>query len=174
MREGEEGKRLAKPEARMPQTAITVPRQADLCPIALKDANAFVALLHRHHKPVVGHKYSIGLANGKLRGVVIVGRPVSRHQDDGMTLEVTRCCTDGIKNGCSTLYRAAWRVALNLGFRRLITYTLPSEGGASLRGSGFKLIGLRGGGNWKRQNRLSVSTPQHLQGQKSLWELSEL
>lgn len=144
-----------------------------LQPVTLAQANEFVALLHRHHKPVVGHKFSIGIANGHLRGVVIVGRPVSRHQDDGATLEVTRCCTDGVRNGCSMLYRAAWRVASNLGFQRLITYTLPQEGGASLRAAGFKLLGIRRGGNWNVASRPRVDTAEHLRGQKLLWELND-
>ena len=77
-----------------------------LIPISLKDANAFVAEHHRHHKPVVGHKFSIGCAQeGRLVGVAIVGRPVSRHLDDGLTLEVNRLCTTGEKNACSMLDR---------------------------------------------------------------------
>lgn len=31
----------------------------ELVPITLKEANAFVVRYHRHHKPVVGHKFSI-------------------------------------------------------------------------------------------------------------------
>lgn len=80
-----------------------------LTPISLSEANAFVALWHRHHKPVVGHKFSIGCeADGRLAGVAIVGRPVSRYLDDGKTLEVNRLCTDGTKNACSFLYAAGW------------------------------------------------------------------
>ncbi len=142
-----------------------------LVPVTLAEANAFVALHHRHHKPVVGHKYSIGLSDGEaIRGVVITGRPVSRHQDDGSTLEVNRCCTDGVPNGCSKLYRAAWRVAQNLGYRRLITYTLEREGGASLRGAGFKNVGIRKGGNWNVASRPRVDSAE--QGQKRLWEFT--
>ena len=67
-------------------------------PMALADANRFVAEHHRHHKPVRGHKFSLGcIANGHLAGVAIVGRPVSRYLDDGLTLEVNRLCTDGTK-----------------------------------------------------------------------------
>ena len=69
-----------------------------LKPVSLKEANAYVKLYHRHHKPVVGHKFSIGCdADGELAGVVIAGRPVSRFLDDGRTLEVTRLCTNGAK-----------------------------------------------------------------------------
>jgi hypothetical protein len=123
--------------------------------VKLADANAFVARHHRHHKPVPGHKYSIGVeSSGVLVGVAIIGRPVARLQDDGLTLEVNRVATDGTKNACSILYGAARRACFALGFKRLITYTLPSEGGASLRGAGWKLLGSAGGGKWSRTNRL--------------------
>lgn len=79
----------------------------DICPVSLKEANVFVEQHHRHHKPVVGHKFSIGCTDGKdIVGVAIVGRPVSRHLDDGWTLEVNRLCTDGTHNACSMLYAA--------------------------------------------------------------------
>lgn len=66
----------------------------EICPMTLKEANSYVEQYHRHHRPVVGHKFSIGLSDGeKIVGVAIVGRPVSRHLDDGWTLEVNRLCT---------------------------------------------------------------------------------
>lgn len=140
-----------------------------LCPISLKEANAFVAQLHRHHKPVPGHKFSIAVTDGeKVRGVAIIGRPVARHADDGATLEVNRVCTDGAKNACSMLYGAAWRATKALGYQRLITYTLPEEGGASLRAAGWRLIGETGGGRWSRNNRPRVDT--HPLQQKLRWE----
>lgn len=144
----------------------------EITPINLDEANAFVFELHRHHKPVPGAKFSIAVSdeNGKVRGVAIVGRPVARNSDDGWTLEVNRCCTDGTMNACSSLYGAAWRAAKAMGYRRLITYTLPEEGGASLRASGWKLIGLRGGGNWNVKSRPRVDTAEILRGQKHLWE----
>lgn len=38
-----------------------------LVPVSLKEANAFVAANHRHHKPVTGHKFSIDCkAEGRL------------------------------------------------------------------------------------------------------------
>lgn len=140
-----------------------------LCPISLEEANAFVTALHRHHPPVQGHKFSLGAAQGeKLVGVAIIGRPVARMRDDGLTLEVTRLCTDGTRNACSFLYGAAARAAFALGFKRIGTYTLPNEGGASLRASGWKLIGERGGGEWTRPSRPreAASAPQT----KLLWE----
>lgn len=142
-----------------------------ITPITLAEANAYVAAHHRHHKPVVGHKYSIGLSDGEaVRGVVIVGRPVARLLDDGWTLEVNRCCTDGVKNGCSMLYSTAWRAAKALGYRRLITYTLAEEGGASLRASNWRLIGERGGGTWNRPNNGRARVDLHPTQAKLLWE----
>lgn len=139
-----------------------------LIPVDLKAANAFVARFHRHHRPVVGHKFSIGCAAVELVGVAIVGRPVARMRDDGMTLEVTRCCTDGTRNAASMLYGACQRAAWAMGYRRLGTYTLPSEGGASLRACGWKLIGQRGGGSWDRAGR--PRTDHHPTETKWLWE----
>lgn len=152
-----------------------------ITPINLDEANAYVSKHHRHHRPVVGHKFALavsscdGLSAGcaeayAVVGVCIVGRPVSRHLDDGFTLEVNRCCTDGTKNACSMLYGAAWRAAKALGYRKLITYTLPEEGGASLRASGWRLVGERGGGNWNVKSRPRIDTAELLRGQKSLWE----
>ena len=140
-------------------------------PINFRDANAFVLKFHRHHKPVVGCKFCIAVADETgVRGVAIVGRPVARMSDDGLTLEVNRVCTDGASNACSMLYGAAWRVAKALGYQRLITYTLPAEGGVSLRANGWKLIGETKGGNWNVPSRPRVDTPELLRGTKLLWE----
>lgn len=140
-----------------------------ITPIDMVEANAFVARHHRHHAPVRGCKFCVAAGDfAKIVGVAIVGRPVSRHLDDGYTLEVVRCCTDGTENAPSMLYRACWRAARELGYRKLITYTLPEEGGASLRGAGFRLIGERGGGSWSRPSRPRVDT-HPMQG-KLLWE----
>lgn len=125
--------------------------------IGLDEANAFVSQLHRHHKPVVGHLFSIGAAqDGKIVGVVIIGRPVARMRDDGATAEVTRLCTDGTKNACSFLYGAAARASFALGFRRIGTYILASEPGTSLMAAGWRLLGERGGGSWSRGDRPRV------------------
>lgn len=142
-----------------------------ITPINLDEANAFVAVYHRHHTPVPGAKFCIAVSDEeRVRGVAIVGRPVARMSDNGLTLEVNRCCTDGTKNACSMLYGAAWRAAKALGYLRLITYTLPEEGGASLRASNWREIGLRGGGNWNVASRPRIDTAAHLRGQKVLWE----
>ena len=120
-----------------------------LIPVSLAEANAFVALYHRHHKPVTGHKFSIGcMTDGRLVGVAIVGRPVSRYLDNGNTLEVNRLCTDGTKNACSMLYGAAWRAAKAMGYKKIITYTLDTESGISLKAAGWRCAGLAGGKRW--------------------------
>ncbi|MCL1994862.1 MAG: hypothetical protein FWG63_01490 [Defluviitaleaceae bacterium] len=99
-------------------------------PISLKEAKAFVSLHHRHNDPPHGHKFSIGLMNndGSLIGVVVVSRPIARANDDGQTVEITRCCVlDGQRNANSKLYAAAIRAARAMGYRRIITYTLPGR-----------------------------------------------
>lgn len=138
--------------------------------VKLAEANEFVRALHRHHPPVVGHLFSLGAVHGEtLCGVVIVGRPVARMRDDGVTAEVTRLCTDGTRNACSFLYGKAARAAFALGFERIGTYTLPDEGGASLRASGWKLIGERGGGEWSVPSR-PRQPMQSPTSTKWLWE----
>lgn len=127
--------------------------------IGLDEANAFVSQYHRHHDPVVGHLFSIGAALAdKIVGVAIIGRPVARMRDDGLTAEITRLCTDGTKNACSFLYGAAARAAFALGFKRVGTYILASEPGTSLYAAGWRLIGETGGGSWSRTSRPRVDT----------------
>ena len=129
----------------------------EIVPISLKEANAFVGAHHRHHGPITGHKFSIGLSDGeKVVGGVVVGRPVSRYLNDGWTLEVNRLCTDGSLNACSMLYAAAWRAARAMGYKRLVTYILESETGASLRATGWKCIGQAGGLRWTSKRRPTV------------------
>lgn len=107
-------------------------------PLELKDANAFVERLHRHHTPVVRDKYRVGCTVGdKLVGVIQVGRPVARALCDGKTLEVVRCCADGTKDVCSFLYSRAARIAKEMGYSKIITYILDSESGTSLKASGW-------------------------------------
>ena len=118
-----------------------------LCPITITEAKAFVAEHHRHHKAPQGGLFAVACqADGAIVGVAVVGRPSARLSADGYTAEVTRLCTTGQPNACSVLYSAAWRAARALGYRRLITYTLPEEGGASLRASGWRCLGEAGGG----------------------------
>lgn len=107
---------------------------------------------------------------GQLHGVSIVGRPVSRHLDNGLTAEVTRLCTDGLSNACSFLYSACARIAREMGYEKIITYILASENGASLRASGWQAVeGLRGGGNWNVPSRPRADSPNT--GPKRLYSL---
>ena len=101
-------------------------------PLELADANEFIRELHRHHDPVYRDKFRVGaVVDGKLVGVVQVGRPVSRNLDGGKTVEVVRLCTDGTKDVCSFLYAKAARIAKEMGYRKIITYILESESGVS-------------------------------------------
>lgn len=118
-------------------------------PLTLKQANDFVLKNHRHHKPVQGHRFSLGYEiEGKIVGVVICGRPVSRKTDYQSCLEITRLCTDGTPNACSKLYSAAARVAKEMGFKKIQTFILHSENGISLKASGFDFVSISEGGQW--------------------------
>ncbi len=143
----------------------------EITPITFWEASKFVIDHHRHlPKAPQGHKFSIAVSRGeKVVGVAMIGRPIARHQDDGWTLEVNRCCTDGSKNACSKLYAAAWRAARAMGYRRLITYVLEVEPGVSMRAAGFRLIGQTKGGAWNREARPRIDGNTD---QKSLWEKS--
>ena len=113
----------------------------NIVPITLKAAKEFVLLHHRHNKPPTGHKFSIGLnKDGELVGVASAGRPIARHYDDGVTIEVNRTCTLGDRNANSMLYGAVWKCAVAMGYRRGITYTQADESGASLRGAGWRQV----------------------------------
>ena len=142
-----------------------------ITPITLREANAYVERYHRHHGETRGCicVCAVSDEDGNVRGVGIVGRPVARALQDGFTAEVTRLCTDGARNACSMLYRALWRAVRALGYLRLVTYTLPQEGGSSLLASGFRLIGEAGGGSWSRNGRPRVDL--HPTQEKLRWEL---
>lgn len=147
----------------------------ELVPVTFRQAQAFIAEHHRHHKPPRGMKFCLGVADGnELVGVATVGRPVARAYDDGYTLEVNRTCTIEVPNVNSMLYGAAWRAAKSLGYRRLITYTQEGESGASLRAAGWRVIAEREArASWAE----SSVTLRHLRDadgpggvQRSLWE----
>ena len=146
--------------------------ELQVVPLEIDEVNEFIRRYHRHHKPPLRYKFFLGVSDGmKIVGVAIVGRPVAIARNDGFTLEVTRTCTDGTKNVNSMLYGACWRVARGLGYRRLITYTLPTESGVSLRGAGFRLIGeTHDARGWNRPKRPRVDT--HPLCSKLIWERS--
>ncbi len=137
--------------------------------IELSEANRFIASYHRHHKPVQGHRFSIcAVAEGKIVGVATIGRPVARHTDYRVTLEVTRCCTDGTPNACSALYAAAARAGIALGFERIQTFILEDETGHSLLASGWTFDGIGGGKPWNHASRPNRRTDQP-GGKKGRW-----
>lgn len=139
-----------------------------LQPITLREARAFVTAHHRHHRAPQGGLFAVAVGAGAaVVGVAIIGKPVARMNDDGWTAEVTRVCTLGADNACSMLYGAAWRAARALGYRRLLTYTLMTEAGTSLRAAGWKVIGQTDGGSWSRTSRPRVDT--HPTEPKTLW-----
>jgi hypothetical protein len=142
-----------------------------IAPITLRDAHAFVQAHHRHLGASVGGKLAIAVRDGagRLRGVAVVGRPIARFLDDGRTLEVTRVATDGVRNGCSMLYGAARRAARLLGYRRIVTYTLAHEQGASLRASGFAAVATTRAASWSRASR---QRPEQILLAKTRWECS--
>lgn len=129
--------------------------------VELTEANDFVARLHRHHKPVVGHRFSIGVEHeGKLVGCVIVGRPVARMTCQKTVAEVTRLVTDGTKNACSFLYAQAARAARELGFESIQTFILPTENGVSLKASGWQNVGLTKTGSWHTRDKRRSDQPE--------------
>ena len=147
-----------------------------IVPITFRQAEAFVLEHHRHHGPARGCRFVLGVATeeGALVGVAMVGRPVARAYDDGLTLEVNRTCTDGTKNANSCLYGAAWRVARELGYTRLITYTQAEETGGSLRGAGWSVVAERPArGSWAESSvKLAHLRDRIGSGgvQRTLWE----
>ena len=141
-------------------------------PTTLKEAQRWVNQVHRHHPAPVGGLFAIAAAEGEtVIGVVIVGRPVSRHLDDAWTVEVTRLAVaEGHPNACSMLYGAAWRAARAMGYQRAITYTLASENGTSVKAAGWKEIGSTPGRSWNVPSRPRAD--RHPIGPKTLWEVA--
>lgn len=139
-----------------------------LVPITLTAAKKYVGQHHRHHKPPLSGLFALAAQKGEdVVGVIIVGRPVARKLDDGYTVEITRCCTDGTRNACSFLYGAAWKAARALGYQRAITFTLPEEGGASLRACGWRDAGTTPGKSWSVPTR--SRSDKHPLGEKVRW-----
>lgn len=132
--------------------------------VELAQANRFIAAVHRHHKPVAGHRFSLGaVIDGKLVGVAICGRPVARQTDHLITIEVLRLATDGPQNACSFLYGASARAAASLGYRVIQTFILNNEPGTSLNASGWINQGLSKGGDWNRPSRLGRRMDQPME-----------
>lgn len=141
-------------------------------PVSHDAARRFVAAWHRHHLPPLAPMFWMGVADeqGVLHGVAMLGRPVARAFDDGLTLEVQRTATDGAPNANSALYGAAWRAAKALGYSRLVTYTQEGESGSSLRAAGWRVVA-------ERQARRGWNTPSRPRSDRgvdniprTLWE----
>lgn len=137
-------------------------------PITFKQASEFINEHHRHHNATIGCKFCIGLySNDSLIGCAVCGRPVSRHYDDGLTCEINRLCVLGdYKNACSMLYGACCRIAKNMGYKKIITYTLQSENGVSLRASNFICEGQSGGTHWTGKRDKGQKIPHEM---KNRW-----
>ena len=136
--------------------------------IEFRTASAMVNMHHRHHASPVGHLFSGAVYDGDVMcGAVIAGRPESRHLDDGDTVELLRVVSDGTRNVCSKAYGWAVREARRRGYSRVITYTLPEEGGASLRAAGFVQDAVVAGGSWHRDTRMRKDN--HPTGKKIRW-----
>lgn len=147
-----------------------------LYPITLRMANDLVAAHHRHSDRTTknGGRWSVGVAFGnELVGCAIVGRPLARLLNDGVTAEVLRVCTvpHGPQNACSMLYSSCWRCWRSMGGIRLITYTLASEEGRSLHAAGFKRVATVKGAQWYREKRPNAVKPIY-DLDKIRWEIS--
>ena len=159
----------ARPE---PSSRVAV----TIIPITLPRANRHVARLHRHHAPIPGGFAwwaCAAVVDGKIVGVAIAGRPTNRNNDDGQTVEVLRVATDGTFNAPSALLAACARCAKAIGARRIITYTLSSEGGSSLRGAGWILECEDTGKSWWAHagTRTPAVAREHMSEHKARWGL---
>ena len=139
-----------------------------IAPITFREASDYINRYHRHHNATIGCKFCISVVDedGQLRGVAVCGRPVSRKLDDGLTLEINRVCTDGARNACSMLYGACVRIAKAMGYKKVITYTLQSEDGASLKASNFICEGKAGGTHWTGSRNRGQNIPAEM---KNRW-----
>ena len=161
---------------KQPATTVVCPHADALyaTPITRAEVESFIAQHHRHHLPPVGWVFHVALARaGVVVGVATVGRPVSRILDNGVTAEVTRCCVldaPEARHAASKLYAMAWRIAREMGYQRLITYTLASESGTSLRAAGWHSLYQTRGGSWGVPSRPRVD--KHPTGPKTLWEVA--
>jgi hypothetical protein len=141
-------------------------------PITRQEVEDFIAQHHRHHLPPVGWVFHVALARGeKIVGVATIGRPVARRLDNGFTAEVTRVCTLDVpeaRHAASKLYAMAWRIARQMGYKRLISYTLAEETGTSLIAAGWRALYQTPGHSWDCPSRPRVD--KHPLGRKTLWE----
>ncbi len=124
-----------------------------LFPATLKQANEMIERLHRHHKKVVGHRFTIGCQDDVVHGIAVVGRPVARAVPQYNIAEVTRLVSDGTPHVCSMLYAACARAAKAMGYDKIQTTILLSEKGISLKAAGWKFSHLIRGRDWNTPSR---------------------
>lgn len=155
----------------MQPSSFKMYEKLEVVPITIAEAKEFCRKIHRHHPPPLSGKFAIAVADHRcnVRAVAVVSRPTARGSDDGFTAEITRLASDGARNACSMLYRACVRAAFAMGYRRVITYTLADESGASLRGAGFHMIGERKGRSWHCPSRPRID--KHPLQNKFAWEM---
>lgn len=145
-------------------------KKLSVVPLTLNQANQLVETFHRHHKPCTGHRFSIGaMSNGLLVGAAIVSRPVARKSPQYEWCEVIRLVTNGHKNACSFLYGASARIAKEMGFKRIQTFILDEETGASLKAAGWVFDGVSRGGDWNVPSRGGRRQDQPMQA-KQRWK----
>lgn len=156
---------------------MTMP--AVVVPYTLRKANDFVAEHHRHNGRTArnGGKFAVALkSNNSIVGVAIVGNPLSATYMDGMTSEVLRVCLspEAPRNSNSMLYGACRRIWFEMGGRKILTYTLTDESGASLRGAGWTCAAEINGHNtatWGKSDHLQTRKDQAVIGLKKYrWE----
>ncbi len=130
--------------------------------IPFRVARRFVTAHHYLSYAPPGCKFSLGVFSGRhLIGVMIFGRPVSRYEDDGSTLELTRMVLlDSPKNSESrSLSLAEKWIKRHTIYRRLIAYSDVSQGhnGTIYRAANWRCLGFAPGGglpwNLTRHNR---------------------
>jgi hypothetical protein len=161
----------------------TSPLQLCVRPITLRAANDFVQEHHRHNGRTSrdGGKFAIACEYGpELVGVAIVGNPLSatymNKEVYGYVAEVLRTCTkEGAPKGCvSFLYGVCTRICRDMGFDRLVSYTLTDESGSSLRGAGWKHVADTKpvAPGWRKKDHLSQTREyQQVMGKiKHRWE----
>lgn len=129
-----------------------------IVPLTLRQANDFVEQHHRHSARTAndGGKFAIGLqVDGALIGAAIVGRPVARLLQVEGSAEILRCCVlpGAPKGACSRLYGRCKRIWQLMGGDRVVTYSLASEPGDSLRGAGFVIEAEVAARTWDTPSR---------------------
>jgi hypothetical protein len=139
-------------------------------PIIFRDASKYVREYHRHSAPARGCKFAISITDGeKLRGVATCGRPC-RLLQDGVTAEITRVCTDGVRNGCTLLYATCIKILRLMGYRRIVTYTRADETGHTLKLSGFKAVARVRAEQYSRPSRPRRLREPHEMVERVRWE----